>query len=1404
MERGNKELHKYLSETSGTVLVHGECRRNYTVRRTSKDVETVPQPPKKLRSSTDSFNWKQDCFLCCKVAMVDSKHPKRNKVTEVRVIPFRNNMIALCRQRGDSWASNVETRLHDCIDLIAADARYHNDCYTTFRHGVVSANVVGRPEDNRMNHWFDVLCNWLENDSEAEMYTVLDLFAQMSDLAGGEEVYTSKRLKQKLQDTYGEYVFFADLGRGKREVVCFRNMASHVVSEKWRQQSRTDPDEEAERIIKATARIIREEIRAQQYRKDEYPTSTEISDIENGRAFLPPSLRLLMEKIIPCDVRRNSIGQAIVNATRPRSTIAPILLGVGVELDHVFGSRFAINELCRLGFSVPYDEVVLYKQSVIQDETLCTLSPPLPPAFTQWAADNVDHNVRTLDGSGTFHGMGIISMSTPAADRRNDRHVKRKARVTVGELVADKGIRIIQYNGPSLPALSRVKFEPIRSTVLCPTIPPQQYYSNILWQSSRLLRGSRPTPNWSGFMQVVFRSQESVAKAEVLLLPIIDLNPSDDTCIYSTLLYIQDQAERIKLPTACVTFDQPLWQKATEIITAKSLENMVCRLGGFHLLMSALGSIGFMMMGSGLEDALGQVYGSNAVSHMLTGKAISRALRGHLLTEAALMTKLVSNVMPQTQQDNLKELMVGVLDENVTASDVADSADVAVLDQLLTDQKIMLTAQSRTARLWFQYLDYIVIIKEFITSERLGDWSGHLFAVNKLLNLFAATGHYHYAKSARLYLQTMNHLATTHPWLYQQFTNGYHVVRRSNRLWGGLWTDLVIEQVMMRSLKSRGGLTRGRGITESVRQQWIYSMHNCASVHLAMTTLTGIQNITSEQHVELGKSRCERDDKDCERILHWFDDHDPFDSEINILRSLSTGLNADDSTNCDRVDEIGQDIQRKMDNCSFTDATVKRKDQVRTLHDLQQGIQVNKKIIQIDPTILFMRCTAIAQREQEDITPFFAHEMTAVPTALFKDNFMRKAAKADLANELLANLTNVANESQHNTMHVIDGGWLLHRVRWQKNCRYRDVYEQYSSYVEKYGSCCVVFDGYGKPSTKDHEHKRRTGKTSADVTIVDSAVAHQSQDAFLSNERNKSTFIASLASYLQDRGRCVRISDGDADVLIVSSAIDYARNGQSVIVVADDTDIFILLLYHWRDNMADVYIRKERKPQPIVYAIREVKIEYEVRRRILFVHAWGGCDTTSATFGHGKTHVLKAVTVNQSVQKSSDILSCQGKSTEEVWEAGVQVFLCLYASDESDTLTTLRCAKYMAMVARCNILEPQRLPPTARAAHFHSLRVHLQIIRWKTLNNKTLNALEWGWKLEDGVMAPIMTDLDAAPDSVLKFIRCKCKSKNPCGTNLCSCRKNGINCVMACGGCRGQSCNNCEEVTLEDDDDIMC
>lgn len=62
------------------------------------------------------------------------------------------------------------------------------------------------------------------------------------------------------------------------------------------------------------------------------------------------------------------------------------------------------------------------------------------------------------------------------------------------------------------------------------------------------------------------------------------------------------------------------------------------------------------------------------------------------------------------------------------------------------------------------------------------------------------------------------------------------------------------------------------------------------------------------------------------------------------------------------------------------------------------------------------------------------------------------------------------------------------------------------------------------------------------------------------------------------------------------------------------------------------------------------------------------------------------------------------------------------------------------MAANSTKLIPSKLPPTERAAWFHSLRVYLQVTQWKTLMETQMNALEWGWKLEDGKMVPVMTD----------------------------------------------------------------
>jgi len=70
--------------------------------------------------------------------------------------------------------------------------------------------------------------------------------------------------------------------------------------------------------------------------------------------------------------------------------------------------------------------------------------------------------------------------------------------------------------------------------------------------------------------------------------------------------------------------------------TSSRLRKIVLLLGGFHTEMSMLGAIGVIMAGSGLKEMLAQVYAEGSVDKMLSGKAVARAVRGHLLIDSAL------------------------------------------------------------------------------------------------------------------------------------------------------------------------------------------------------------------------------------------------------------------------------------------------------------------------------------------------------------------------------------------------------------------------------------------------------------------------------------------------------------------------------------------------------------------------------------------------------------------------------------------------------------------------------------------------------------------------------------------------------------------------------------------------
>ena len=190
-----------------------------------------------------------------------------------------------------------------------------------------------------------------------------------------------------------------------------------------------------------------------------------------------------------------------------------------------------------------------------------------------------------------------------------------------------------------------------------------------------------------------------------------------------------------------------------------------------------------------MQELLETVYAGNSVKHMLSGKAVSRAIRGHLLVFSALNTVLVTNAynlplpeFPDSDEESGSDSdsESDMTDDEESTIDQEDmpfqdlEAASEVLDRLLDGEcssylspEILNSISAkinevkgtlstlRTGKLWLQYMDMVELLCRFIKAERTGNFSLHLSVVQEMLPYFAALGHNSYTKSAYMYLQTM-------------------------------------------------------------------------------------------------------------------------------------------------------------------------------------------------------------------------------------------------------------------------------------------------------------------------------------------------------------------------------------------------------------------------------------------------------------------------------------------------------------------------------------------------------------------------------------------------------------------------------------------------------------------------
>lgn len=105
-------------------------------------------------------------------------------------------------------------------------------------------------------------------------------------------------------------------------------------------------------------------------------------------------------------------------------------------------------------------------------------------------------------------------------------------------------------------------------------------------------------------------------------------------------------------------------------------------------------------------------------------------------------------------------------------------------------------------------------------------------------------------------------------------------------------------------------------------------------------------------------------------------------------------------------------------------------------------------------------------------------------------------------------------------------------------------------------------------------------------------------------------------------------------------------------------------------------------------------------------------------------------------------------------------------------------------------LDSQKPPPTEMVAYLgsptsYTLGGSSQTMTWILSNGVENLTVCQSWQI-----------WMQQPESLLKFVRCKCKLSSK-KSMWCSCCKNGLKFVTACGDCWWESCTNAEEVILD-------
>ncbi len=682
------------------------------------------------------------------------------------------------------------------------------------------------------------------------------------------------------------------------------------------------------------------------------------------------------------------------------------------------------------------------------------------------------------------------------------------------------------------------------------------------------------------------------------------------------------------------------------------------------------------------------------------------------------------------------------------------------------------------------YIDLVHIFLLFDRACRTNDVTLYSYALGLMCPLFFATHKPNYARWMSLYHLNLLNMEKTHPGIGTSFEGGALSVRRTKHSFSRSAVDITLEQTLNRDAASRHGGIASFTQNINARKRWTVTRSFRGAIVSSLLEAAGI-TLIDDSVQELKPFRIESDNRDLSNAIAGIENTlNPFSIDDDALYCLNTGRAASDPVKNDLLHcrETGSKWyeefvdQSKDDPGRFEKAIKRRKVKNFTNDAVKVKVTTNdKRIIEARCTRdIFGRLLFCAVTQKLDIGMVLTYPLTPVPFSLCHiTGDMNKTSKSVLMDKIEAmGATN--DESEKTDVYIIDTMFFLRALNLPS------TFGGMAATILK--QACVaakvvhlVSDTYPDgPSIKDFEHDLR-GDSGTGYRITGPS---QKRPADLSDAFRSSKFKRKLLAFLRDEWasqtyapileghelyfaleqECHHyvVEDGtvrrtlvqelrseheEADTRLIFHAnfvAEVQQEADTVVVIrSNDTDVFILLLYHARFINAhvwmDVGVNAKNNRRMVDISRLATQLTRPLCDALPSFHALTGCDYTASFMRKAKWKPFKIMRASDKFTTAMSRLGeCEVIDPDVA--ATVEEYLCVvYGVNNITNLDEVRLHLFRKLFApkektdplkKIKAADPCCLPPCKRVLEQKLRRTNFVAFVWK--NARKANPVEFG------------------------------------------------------------------------------